>query len=79
MADPVFRDGEVEGAVVVILDITEREERENLRREFTANVSHELKAPDLRFPGLRKSSKTALSRRRTSPVLPATSTWNPSG
>ena len=45
MANPVFRDGEVEGAVVVILDITEREERENLRREFTANVSHELKTP----------------------------------
>ena len=31
--------------MVVILDITEREERENLRREFTANVSHELKTP----------------------------------
>ena len=45
MANPVLRDGEVEGAVVVILDITEREERENLRREFTANVSHELKTP----------------------------------
>ncbi len=45
MANPVWRDGEVEGAVVVILDITEREERENLRREFTANVSHELKTP----------------------------------
>ena len=29
----------------MILDITEREERENLRREFTANVSHELKPP----------------------------------
>ena len=45
MANPVMREGEVEGAVVVILDITEREERENLRREFTANVSHELKTP----------------------------------
>lgn len=45
MANPVRREGEVEGAVVVILDITEREERENLRREFTANVSHELKTP----------------------------------
>ena len=45
MANPVLRDGQVEGAVVVILDITEREERENLRREFTANVSHELKTP----------------------------------
>ena len=45
MANPVLRDGEVEGAVVVVLDITEQEERENLRREFTANVSHELKNP----------------------------------
>ena len=45
MANPVFQDGKVEGTVVVILDITEREERENLRREFTANVSHELKTP----------------------------------
>ena len=45
LGNPVLRDGEVVGAVVVILDITEREERENLRREFTANVSHELKTP----------------------------------
>ena len=45
LANPVLREREVVGAVVVLLDITEREERENLRREFTANVSHELKTP----------------------------------
>ena len=33
------------GAVLVILDVTEKEQRERLRREFTANVSHELKTP----------------------------------
>ncbi len=33
------------GAVIVILDVTERVHREQLRREFTANVSHELKTP----------------------------------
>lgn len=33
------------GAVVLIIDITEKQEREKLRREFTANVSHELKTP----------------------------------
>ncbi len=33
------------GAIILCFDITEQRERENLRREFTANVSHELKTP----------------------------------
>jgi len=45
IASPVFEEGEVIGAVIIILDITEGEKREALRREFTANVSHELKTP----------------------------------
>ncbi len=45
IANPVFENEIVIGAVVVILDITEREKRDTLRREFTANVSHELKTP----------------------------------
>lgn len=45
LASPVEQDGQTTGAVVVILDVTEREQREQLRREFTANVSHELKTP----------------------------------
>lgn len=35
----------VEGVVVIILDETEKEKRDQLRREFTSNVSHELKTP----------------------------------
>ena len=33
------------GAVLFITDITERENSEKMRREFSANVSHELKTP----------------------------------
>jgi len=38
-------DGAVIGAVVLAFDITERINAEQLRREFSANVSHELKTP----------------------------------
>ena len=42
---PVIQDSGVEGAVVLVIDDTEKDERERLRREFTSNVSHELKTP----------------------------------
>lgn len=38
-------DGAVIGAVLLAFDITERQNTERLRREFSANVSHELKTP----------------------------------
>ena len=38
-------DGTVIGAVVLAFDITERLRAEQMRREFSANVSHELKTP----------------------------------
>ncbi|WP_104697563.1 MULTISPECIES: sensor histidine kinase [unclassified Helicobacter] len=44
-ASSVYEDKKIIGAVILILDITEIKERENLRREFSANVSHELKTP----------------------------------
>ncbi len=45
LAGPVSSKEEYQGAVIVILDITDTEERDSLRREFTSNVSHELKTP----------------------------------
>ena len=45
IASPVFEDGNIIGAIIVILDISENVSREQMRREFTSNVSHELKTP----------------------------------
>lgn len=45
LGSPVINKGEVTGAILIIMDVTEREVGERLRREFTSNVSHELKTP----------------------------------
>ena len=45
IANPVVRGQKTEGAVILLVNVTEKLERENLRREFSANVSHELKTP----------------------------------
>lgn len=44
-ASPVFVEEKVSGAALFIMDVTEREQRDAMRREFTSNVSHELKTP----------------------------------
>lgn len=41
----VYKEDEFYGILFIIDDITEQEHREQLRREFTSNVSHELKTP----------------------------------
>lgn len=45
ITNPVVRGQKTEGAVILLVNVTEKLERENLRREFSANVSHELKTP----------------------------------
>lgn len=46
IANPVYNaEHESAGAVLIFIDISEKEKREQMRREFTANVSHELKTP----------------------------------
>ena len=44
-ASPIISGGKTGGVALLLFDITERENAEQLRREFTANVSHELKTP----------------------------------
>lgn len=42
---PVVSENKTVGFALLIFDVTERERAEQMRREFTANVSHELKTP----------------------------------
>jgi two-component system phosphate regulon sensor histidine kinase PhoR len=45
LASPVLKDDEPNGAALLVLDVTEWYQADIQRREFTANVSHELKTP----------------------------------
>ncbi len=42
---PICSEGALVGTVLLLIDIAEKEKNEQMRREFTANVSHELKTP----------------------------------
>lgn len=44
-ASPLYREGESAGVIAVIEDITEIRKLEQLRTDFAANVSHEMKTP----------------------------------
>ncbi len=44
-ASPVCSETSVSGAALLLFNVTEKEKAEQMRREFTANVSHELKTP----------------------------------
>ena len=44
-ANPITSENIVKGAALFFFNVTEKEKAEQLRREFTANVSHELKTP----------------------------------
>lgn len=44
-AGPVVADNAISGVALLLFDVTEKEKAEQMRREFTANVSHELKTP----------------------------------
>ncbi len=62
IANSVFQNGRTVGAVLMILDVTEREERDRLRREFTANVSHELKTPLTSISGFAEIMQNGMAR-----------------
>ncbi len=58
IATPVYVNEKVIGAVIVIIDVTESVKREQLRQEFTSNVSHELKTPLTSISGFAEMMKS---------------------
>ncbi len=44
-ANPVFQDEEITGVILLLMDVTEQVRAQQMREEFSANVSHELKTP----------------------------------
>ena len=64
IANPVVRDNRLTGAVLVLLDVTEREKRDALRREFTSNVSHELKTPLTSIYGIADMMQSGMVKKK---------------
>ena len=59
-ASPVRSEGIVFGVVLLLFDVTQKHQAEMLRREFTANVSHELKTPLHAISGYAELMKSGL-------------------
>ncbi len=45
IANTVYENNEINGAILLLFDTTEEQRAQKLRQEFSANVSHELKTP----------------------------------
>ena len=61
-ASSVAEDGQGHAAVLFMVDITERDQAERQRQEFTANVSHELKTPLTSIMGYAEIMENGLVR-----------------
>ncbi len=60
IANPVVSSGQVAGVALLMMDITEKRQREQLRQEFSANVSHELKTPLTSISGFAELMKEGM-------------------
>lgn len=65
--NPVIVSGQITGAVLMVLDVTQKVRAEEMRREFTANVSHELKTPLMSISGYAELMMNQLVRQEDIP------------
>ena len=78
-ASPVRSEGQVFGVVLLLFDVTQKQQAEQLRREFTANVSHELKTPLHAISGYAELMKSGLVPQSDMITFSEKSIRNPSG
>lgn len=62
LGNPVVTKGGTLGAVIMALDVTDKQNAERSRREFTANVSHELKTPLTSILGFAEIMKDGITK-----------------
>ncbi len=61
LVSPVLREETLAGAIVLIMDVTQQQKSERMRREFSANVSHELKTPLTAISGYAEVIQTGMA------------------
>lgn len=67
--NPILESKKVQGIIILVLDITERERTEKMRKEFSANVSHELKTPLTSISGFAELMENNMVRPEDVPVF----------
>ena len=60
-SNPIYYDGVIEGAILLLVNVTEKHKAEKIRREFSANVSHELKTPLTSISGYAEMISTGMA------------------
>lgn len=69
IAGPVKQNEKITGAILLLMDRAEAQAAEEMRREFTANVSHELKTPLTSISGYAEIIKNGLAKPEDAPLF----------
>ncbi len=67
--NPVRENDQITGAVLLVMDVTTNQKAEQLRKEFSANVSHELKTPLTSISGFAELIQNGLVQPEDIPVF----------
>lgn len=62
ITNPVYSNNKQNGVICIIIDVSAKKKAEKMRREFTANVTHELKTPLTSISGYAEIIASGLAR-----------------